>query len=72
MGHCDKFGDTVWATVANLVMRYGPPRGMKPYNKIYDYFHAVGHCAGFDNVQRAIVQDWLCAMDHSAGFCYAL
>jgi hypothetical protein len=24
MGHCVKFGYVLWATVVNLVMRYGP------------------------------------------------
>jgi hypothetical protein len=31
--HCDGFGSTLWVTAADAVMRYGPLRGMKPYNK---------------------------------------
>jgi hypothetical protein len=33
MGHCGGFGCALWATAADLVMRYGPLRGMKPYSK---------------------------------------
>jgi hypothetical protein len=47
MGHCGGFGYTLWATAANLVMRYGPLREMKPYSKICIDFCAMGHSAGF-------------------------
>jgi hypothetical protein len=33
MGHCGGFGYTLWAIAADLVMRYGLLRGMKPYSK---------------------------------------
>jgi hypothetical protein len=47
MGHSGGFGYMLWATVAYLVMRYGPPRGMKSYSKICDDFCATGYSAGF-------------------------
>jgi hypothetical protein len=31
--HCGGFGYALWATAADLVMRYGPLRGMKQYSK---------------------------------------
>jgi hypothetical protein len=33
MGHYGEFGYTLPATAAELVMRYEPLRGMKPYHK---------------------------------------
>jgi hypothetical protein len=39
MGHCGKFFYALWATTANLVIRYGPQRRILLY--------AMGHCGGF-------------------------
>jgi hypothetical protein len=33
MGHCGEFGYMLWANAADLVMRHGQLRGMKPYSK---------------------------------------
>ncbi len=45
MGHSVKFGDALLATAADLVMGYGPLRGMKCAVKINDDFRDVGHSA---------------------------
>jgi hypothetical protein len=47
MGHCRKSGYALWATVADLGMRYGPLRRKKPTLKICGNFRAVGHGVGF-------------------------
>ncbi len=39
MGHCGKFVYALWATTANLVVRYGPLQRI--------WFYAMGHCGGF-------------------------
>jgi hypothetical protein len=39
MGHCGEFFKPLWATTANLVLRYGPLRQI--------WFYAMGHCDGF-------------------------
>jgi hypothetical protein len=52
MGHCGGFGYTLWATAANLVMRYGPMREMKPYSRI-----CIDFCAGFGYALWAKAQD---------------
>jgi hypothetical protein len=67
-----EFVDALWAAVANLVTRHGTLRGMSHTVKICDNFHAVDHSAGFGYVPLAIAQDLVCAIGHSAGFCYAL
>ncbi len=46
----------LWATAADLVMRYGPLRGMKPYIKICIDFFYMGHSTGFGNMLWAIAQ----------------
>jgi hypothetical protein len=56
MGHCGEFGYTLWATVADLVMRYGPLRGMKLLVKICSDFCAMGHSAEFGYALWAIAQ----------------
>jgi hypothetical protein len=33
MGHYNEFGDALVAIAADLVLRYGPRQGMKPYSK---------------------------------------
>jgi hypothetical protein len=75
MGHCDKFGCALWATAANLVIRYGP--------LWWIWLYTMGHCGGFGYALWATVVDlvirygplwwiWLCAMGHCGGFGYAL
>ncbi len=32
-GHYSEFGYVLWVTAADLVICYGPLRGMKPYSK---------------------------------------
>ncbi len=39
MDHCGEFGYTLWATAANLVMRYGQRQQI--------CFYVVGRCGGF-------------------------
>jgi hypothetical protein len=56
MGHYGQFGCAQWATAADLIMRYGPLRGMNPYNKICIVFCAMGHSAGFSYALWAIAQ----------------
>jgi hypothetical protein len=48
----------LWATAADLVMRYGPLQGMKPYSKkkICIEFCAMGHSAGFSYALWPIAQ----------------
>jgi hypothetical protein len=53
MGHCGKFSYALWATAANLVVRYGP------LGQIWLY--ATGHCGGFGyalwaNMRYEVVQ----------------
>jgi hypothetical protein len=80
MGHCGKFGYKLWATVADLVMRYGPLHGMRSYStvKICDNFCAMGHNAGFGYPLWAVKKDlvkrygswrsiWLCDMGCDMG-----
>ncbi len=55
MGHSVKF-DYALSTAADLVMRYGPLRGMKCTVKIYDDFRDVGHCAVLTFALGAIAQ----------------
>jgi hypothetical protein len=62
MGHYGGFGSTLWATTADLVMRYGPLRGMKKYSKNMYLFLRYG----------PLRRIWLCAIGHSAGFGYPL
>jgi hypothetical protein len=57
MGHCGGFGHTLRTTAADLVMRYGPLRGMKPYSKICIDFCAMGHSTGFGYLLWAIAKD---------------
>jgi hypothetical protein len=56
MGHCGGFGFTLWAIAADLVMRYGPLRGMKPYSKICIDYCTMGHSVGFGYALWAIAQ----------------
>jgi hypothetical protein len=62
MGHCGKFGYTLWATAADLVMRYGPLRSRRSYSKNLLRFLRYGP-------YRRI---WLFAMGRGAGFGYPL
>jgi hypothetical protein len=59
MGHYSEFGSALWATVADLVMRYGSQRGMRPYKKISDDFYTVGHSAGFVSALWAMEQNFV-------------
>jgi hypothetical protein len=68
MGLCGEFGYMLWATAADLVMRYGPLRGMKPYSKDLIDFCAMGHSTIFGYGLRGIAQVWLSGMGHSEGF----
>ncbi len=62
MGHCGKFGYTLWATAGDLVMHYGPLRGMRSYSKnLWRFLH-----------YGPLRKIWLCAMGHSPGFGYPL
>ncbi len=78
MGHCGGFGYTLRASLTDLVMRYGPLRGMKPYSKICIdiLLCALGHSAGFGYPLWAVEKDlvkhygqwrsiWFCAVGHS-------
>jgi hypothetical protein len=56
MGHCGIFGCMLWATAADLVMRYGPLRGTKLYSKICIDFCAMGNSTGFGYALQAMAQ----------------
>jgi hypothetical protein len=56
MGHYGKFGNTPWATSADLVMRYGLLQEIRPYIKNLYNFHAMGHSTGFGYALWAIAQ----------------
>jgi hypothetical protein len=69
MGHCGEFFYALWATVANLVLHYGPLQRI--------WFYAMGHCIGFGSMLWATAADlvlrygplrriWLCATGHCA------
>ncbi len=73
MGHCGEFCYALWATVADLVMRYGPLRHIW----LYTMGHcggfcvcAMGHCAESSGSVKICID--FCAMGLSAGFGYAL
>jgi hypothetical protein len=55
MGHCGGFGYTLWATAADLVMRYGLLRRMRPYRKNLSALWGIS--AGFGYALWAIAQD---------------
>ncbi len=57
MGHYGRFGSMLWATAVDLVMRYGPLRGVKPYSKICIDFCIMGHSAGFGYPLWAVAKD---------------
>jgi hypothetical protein len=38
LGHCGKFGNVLWVTAANLMMRYGPVQQI--------WLCTMGHCSG--------------------------
>jgi hypothetical protein len=48
MGNCGKFGYALWATAANLVVRYGPLWQI--------WLYTMGHCIGFGYALRATTQ----------------
>jgi hypothetical protein len=48
MGHCSKFGYTLWAITANLVVRYGPLQQI--------WLYAMGNCGGFGYALWATAQ----------------
>jgi hypothetical protein len=54
MGHYGEFGYALWATAADLVMRYGPLRGMKLYSKNYIDIYALWAIA-----QDLVLRYWL-------------
>ncbi len=62
VGHCGKFGYELRATAADLVIRYGPLRGMQQYSENLYRFLRCGP-------SRRI---WLCALGHKAVFGYEL
>jgi hypothetical protein len=62
MGHSGKFGFALRAATADLVIRYGPLRGMKQYNENLYRFLRCGP-------SRRI---WLCTTGHNAVFGFAL
>jgi hypothetical protein len=66
-GPLRQIGYMLWATAADLVMHYGPLRGMKEYSKICIDFCAMGNSAGFGYLLWAIGQDlvtlWALAKD---------
>jgi hypothetical protein len=68
MGHCGGFGSTLWATAADLVMRYGPLHGMKPYSKnvLISALWVIAQdlVMPYGPLRRV----WLSAMDRSEGF----
>ena len=49
MGHCGEFGYALWATAADLAMRYGPLRRI--------WLYAMGHCGGFGYALWAIARN---------------
>jgi hypothetical protein len=57
MGHYGKFGNTLWATLADLAMRYGLLQEIRPYIKNLYNLHAMGHGTGFGCALWAIAQD---------------
>jgi hypothetical protein len=62
MDHYGKFGCALWATAADLVLRYGPLRRI--------WSCAMGHCAECSRIVKKCSD--FCDMGHSAGFGYAL
>jgi hypothetical protein len=62
MGLCGKFGYAGRATEADLVIRYGPLRGMKQYSENLYRFQCCGPSCRI----------CLCALSHNAVFGYAL
>jgi hypothetical protein len=58
MGHCGEFFYALWATTANLVVRYGPLRRI--------WFYAMGHCGGFGYAL------WATARNEAVQYKYAL
>ncbi len=76
MGPCGKFGYTLWAIVADFVMRYRHYAVWGHTVKICDDFCSMGHSAGFGYLLWAVAKDlvkhygpchsiWLCAIGHS-------
>jgi hypothetical protein len=47
MGHCGKFGYALWATAANLVIRYGQGFGYALWAIAQGLVSAMGHSEGF-------------------------
>jgi hypothetical protein len=62
MGHCGKICYALWATASDLVLHYGPLRGMKPYSENLYWFLLYG----------PLRKIWFCTMGHSTGFGYPL
>ncbi len=72
MGHCGEFGYMLWATAANLVIRYGPPRRDWLCVMATARNEVVQLKSVTVSILWAIAQDLVCLLGHSAGFCCAL
>ncbi len=58
MSQCGGFGYVLWATAADLVLRYGPLRRI--------WICAMGHCAEWSRTVKICID--FCCMGHSEGF----
>jgi hypothetical protein len=60
MGHCGELGYALWVIAANLVVRYGPLCGIKPYIhvvKLCNDIYTMGLSTGFGSMLQAVAQD---------------